>query len=440
LPSQASLSLSWKQEVNERIAAHKSRRPAGEAMPLPQSHHANRRAAAAAARVAARFANAPSYGDLLVDGALAAARAAEAASRAAQEAQAAAETMLAGLEAHRAAEVPYETPAPRARFASEVEELEPSAPAPRSQPVHQQQSADPADYRVRWSPDLPTLKTESVDAPAELDAWAEMDAWRQNLPSPESADAADAVKMVDAIQPIPANLIEFPREIVAPRKVRPRLVEGAYVDSVAEPQLSIFEVDPRTVSTEPAPAEPVSAAQTSSIWTAPQWSGIKLDAQPRTEYVEAPLLPGRNEVAIDPITGPSSDPAPMSLRSMAIVVDMAFALAAFLAVVMLSINHLPVLPTLRSAEIAFAAGLLIAAALYTTLFYTLTSTTPGMWFAGITLSTLDGHEPDRSQRLGRLVALLVSVLPVGLGLVWSIFDEDRLCWHDRLSRTYLRRK
>jgi hypothetical protein len=34
--------------------------------------------------------------------------------------------------------------------------------------------------------------------------------------------------------------------------------------------------------------------------------------------------------------------------------------------------------------------------------------------------------------------MLLSVLPVGVGIGWSLFDEDRLTWHDRLSRTYLR--
>jgi hypothetical protein len=24
-------------------------------------------------------------------------------------------------------------------------------------------------------------------------------------------------------------------------------------------------------------------------------------------------------------------------------------------------------------------------------------------------------------------------------MVWSLFDEDRLSWHDRLSKTYLRK-
>jgi hypothetical protein len=41
--------------------------------------------------------------------------------------------------------------------------------------------------------------------------------------------------------------------------------------------------------------------------------------------------------------------------------------------------------------------------------------------------------------LGRLLALVLSLLPVGLGVAWSIFDENHLSWHDRLSRTYLKK-
>jgi hypothetical protein len=47
--------------------------------------------------------------------------------------------------------------------------------------------------------------------------------------------------------------------------------------------------------------------------------------------------------------------------------------------------------------------------------------------------------PTREQRCARLVAMVLSVLPVGLGVAWAIFDEEHLSWHDRLSQTYLRR-
>ena len=66
---------------------------------------------------------------------------------------------------------------------------------------------------------------------------------------------------VEAAQPIPANLIEFPREIVATRRMRPRITE-ANPESSEPQQLSIFEVDPNTVSTEPMAAAATSRART----------------------------------------------------------------------------------------------------------------------------------------------------------------------------------
>jgi hypothetical protein len=62
-----------------------------------------------------------------------------------------------------------------------------------------------------------------------------------------------------------------------------------------------------------------------------------------------------------------------------------------------------------------------------------------MRYAHLRLATFSGKRTTRLERMGRLGGLLLSVLPLGLGLVWMLFDEEHLCWHDRLSRTYLRR-
>jgi hypothetical protein len=61
-----------------------------------------------------------------------------------------------------------------------------------------------------------------------------------------------------------------------------------------------------------------------------------------------------------------------------------------------------------------------------------------MNLARISLCTFDGQIPTREQLRSRLGALLLSLVPVGLGIAWALFDEDHLTWHDRLSRTYLR--
>ena len=91
-----------KEEVSRRVADHKNRKNAGahELQTRAEVHSIpNGRAARAAARVAARYANAPSYNQMLADEAHVAIRAAEAAQMAADDAHAAAQMVLAGLEA-----------------------------------------------------------------------------------------------------------------------------------------------------------------------------------------------------------------------------------------------------------------------------------------------------------------------------------------------------
>jgi uncharacterized RDD family membrane protein YckC len=58
--------------------------------------------------------------------------------------------------------------------------------------------------------------------------------------------------------------------------------------------------------------------------------------------------------------------------------------------------------------------------------------------ARIALCTFDDENPTRGAMRRRILAVLVSACPLGLGLLWAAFDEDRLAWHDRLTRTYQR--
>jgi hypothetical protein len=41
-------------------------------------------------------------------------------------------------------------------------------------------------------------------------------------------------------------------------------------------------------------------------------------------------------------------------------------------------------------------------------------------------------------RVQRALALILSCVSLGMGFLWSLFDEDSLGWHDRITRTYLR--
>jgi uncharacterized RDD family membrane protein YckC len=435
LSSHARLSPNWKEEVNQRIAAHKNRKSsiAGEqGIAPPENHVTNNRASAAAARVAARFAKAPSYGDLLENEARAAVRAAEAASRAALQAQAVAESVLAELQAAKAAQ-------PEWQFEQDEEPAAPQFQAPIQdfQTNHFEQQAEAAEpfeqnYEVRWETDAPTMPSPALHVDAPAPACSEHTSIREFEPQQD-----DGVRIVEPDKPIHANLIQFPREIVATRKARPRRVEGPLADQQHEVQLSIFEVEPETISTEPTASEAMSPTA-APTWMEPEWSGLELGEHPVPAMDEYARWEQIEEPAAEPYVYRGIPQAPWDLKIMAALVDGSLVVGAFVLFTLEIVSHMHNLPAKHPAELIGAFGILFTSALYIALFSALGWATPGMRYARIALCSFDGDLPTRKMRFQRLAALGLSVLPLGMGLLWSLFDEDHLSWHDRLSGTYLR--
>jgi uncharacterized RDD family membrane protein YckC len=434
---------SWKQEVNRRVAAHQGRKAssAAETKPRLESNPgANRRAAEAAARVAARYAKAPSYSEMLASEARAAVRAAEAASRAALEAQAAAESVLAGLEASTLAERPWEPETVEGGTSGQTCEpsweaiLEPmQLTAPKSSQAAKKQS-----FGILWDADMPVRAafeaTRATHGPGFFESSAE--GWRQSArlarDEQDSFLESEAIEVVEPAQPIPARLIEFPRQLVATRKVRPRLAEGPHARvGNAVGQLSIFEVDPATISTQPA-----AVAEAASAWPGTDWSSIRLGEQMQGEQSPDELPAEEAEATTAPAA--AFELAPVSRRLMAAIVDSSLIAGVFLALAMAVLNKAKELPNLRQAELGAALTLAVLAMLYHVFFLLLAAKTPGMKWACLSLRTFGGQKLTLDERCGRLGALVLSLLPVGLGVAWAIFDDEHLSWHDRLSGTYVR--
>lgn len=63
--------------------------------------------------------------------------------------------------------------------------------------------------------------------------------------------------------------------------------------------------------------------------------------------------------------------------------------------------------------------------------------TPGLMAAGLELARFDGTPANRSLRRWRILASYLSAASLGMGYAWVFLDEDALCWHDRITRTYL---
>lgn len=62
--------------------------------------------------------------------------------------------------------------------------------------------------------------------------------------------------------------------------------------------------------------------------------------------------------------------------------------------------------------------------------------TPGMAWTRLDVLNFDGRRPTREQRIRRLFASLLSTAAAGLGLLWALVDEEKLTWHDHISRTF----
>ena len=65
------------------------------------------------------------------------------------------------------------------------------------------------------------------------------------------------------------------------------------------------------------------------------------------------------------------------------------------------------------------------------------ASTPGLRAAGLKLARFDGTATGRSLRRWRVLASYLSAASLGMGYAWTFLDEDALCWHDRITHTYL---
>lgn len=428
-----------KEQVAERLAAHRARR--GRALPssvtpIAQPSSPRGRSAQIAAAVAERYAQSQSYRDFIAEEAERAIREAQAAAEvAAVSARAIAEAQNQLLfeldqiaaEASTLAPDPYVVPFPQAEtFAAAPALHVPEAPAP-APPVEQRLTIRHYEQVPHYIPDsfavsYPSRANDSID---EMEALALDDeiAFRQSPVFDEIGPPVD----------IPANLIEFPRQLVAARKARPRLAEGPLrEDADATPhsaQLRIFEVESTQITTAPI----VEAA-------APEWSSILLGAQP----APAPVV--ENPEAAQFSTAHIPQTAALNLRLMAGIVDACIVLASFMAfaaIFAVTVTRVPgaqvgVHLTPQIAGIASAVALIFLGLAYQLLFFTFSDATPGMRYARIGLCTFSDDNPTRAAMRRRIFAVILSVCPVGIGFLWCFLDEDGLGWHDRISHMYQR--
>lgn len=130
--------------------------------------------------------------------------------------------------------------------------------------------------------------------------------------------------------------------------------------------------------------------------------------------------------------------APFSPRAASALIDAVLVLTGVALFGMIVLSSAKFVPQGRTG-LALGAGLLLFFwGAYHYLFLVFQGTTVGMQMAQLELSNFEGCVPPRATRAARAFALVLSCISLGLGFVYSLFDEDSLGWHDRITRTYLR--
>jgi uncharacterized RDD family membrane protein YckC len=129
--------------------------------------------------------------------------------------------------------------------------------------------------------------------------------------------------------------------------------------------------------------------------------------------------------------------APLSERRRAALVDA--------ALLVFSYGGMLALFTVLGGRIGFnkvdltVAGLTFALfyAQYFALFTVFGGSTPGMMLRELRVVSFEGGIPTSHQMAWRSFGYLISAGTCFLGFIWALWDDDQLCWQDRISQTYL---
>ena len=251
----------------------------------------------------------------------------------------------------------------------------------------------------------------------------------------------------------PSLLLKFEPEERAPEPAAPVERELSIRETVPEVKLET------ACTPAPAPVEVTEPPETGKIiefprpWTPPMPSPDEL-AEPvcdRPRILEAPEVlpppPALGGILIEPAEDAKAEKrpgfeiplqsAPLSRRLQAAATDAVVVLAALALFSWLFLKLNPVLPALfQAAESSLLLSVVFWFA-YQYLMLVYTGSTPGLKLASLQLCRFDGVPATRKVKRWRVLASALSGVSLGLGYAWCFLDEDNLCWHDRITRTYL---
>jgi uncharacterized RDD family membrane protein YckC len=318
---------------------------------------------------------------------------------------------------------PTQHPVPNSATAPGPESLAAPRPSPGSDAWRDELSARLNRYRSRRKappPRYPSLRLPFGPSASALKAPAP----EESLSCQAQESVADAEFAADAIeseevqpeQPAPpprslpatvhavqsgAKIIEFPRFAWGP--------PPPPLDQLAEPVIDLPRILEVPDAAPPAPALGGITIEPTRVEEPEKRPGIEIPLQ------TAPL--GRRLLASG-IDG--------------VIIGAASAVFGFIFWKVALVRP----PQIQLLSLAAAVPCLFWVA-YQYLLIVYAGTTPGLRLARLQLSHFDGTPTKRSLRRWRVLASYLSAASLGMGYAWLFLDEDNLCWHDRITHTYM---
>ena len=286
----------------------------------------------------------------------------------------------------------------------------------------------------------PSMLAETATAVVDLDAHTGEQPLAQSVALPVE-EAAEPINIQPAEAPATPQSKELTRDNVDLILEPPATSEPEpFVDSVVRPRPKRKVIAfPKQLSVAPEQvyrlADPVTTEvprildvpeELQAIPTTPFLDGLQFES-PATaaelrdhEHVDLPFRPART-----------------SQRVLAAGIDITIVgvgVAVFAAVAFRILGK----PSLTKPLIlGIVAAAVVLWSVYEYLFVVHAGTTLGMLATRIKIRTFKGKSPTLRQRRNRILGFYLSALSIAMGILWEFVDVDVLCWHDRLSRTYL---
>jgi uncharacterized RDD family membrane protein YckC len=347
------------------------------------------------------------------------------------------------------------------QFAASLEQT-----IPRSQPRFVVED-EPAAPVKQIEPEIPSTRMEPISTenqdiampprPGEPQPSQDPDAWRREVA--ERLNHYRARRRTREPR-YPSLQLKFETEPAANAQPEPRLESLAptretanYVQSAAAPRITLAEpVNYPRILPAAITESTAKVIEFASYSPAPRsFDELAEPVLDRPRIIEAPDLvpppPALGGMLIEAEEEPASErrpgfeiplqAAPMARRMTASAIDAILVMSAFAAFAYIFFRITTELPPL--AKIAgtgvILVGLLWSAYQYLLLVYS--GTTPGLKLARLELHRFDGSPVPLRVRRWRVLTSMLSGLSLGLGYAWCFLDEDHLCWHDRITRTYM---